>query len=353
MELCNALAARGEGVGICITRGPAPLATELHREVGVLELNRRSRFSLPPLLRLARTIRGSDYTVLHAHGRSSFSLAAFMRAVGLQERPTIYHEHHGARATSRSPLWLKYWGKHYVSAFVGVCAEQWDIARSAGIARSCFHIVPNARDLSAFSAAPTLDLRARFQLPRDRALALVVAAIRPDKGIDLLLDALGRCASIDRLSVIIAGRAAEREYFERCRRKATELEGTASIHFLGEQAEIPTLMANADLLIMPSRVESGPLVLLEAMASGLPFASFSVGGISTSAEAAGIPGFVPPENPTALAREIDALVEDWTAGRRRDTDCARAWVREHHSIEEIVDMWIGLYGSLLKRAPRR
>ena len=352
VELCNALASRGEMVGICITRGPAPLAAELRREVEILELNRRSRFALPPLLRLGRAIRERRYRVLHAHGRSSFSLAAFMRALGLHALPTVYHEHHGAGSATRPPLWLKHWGRRYASAFVGVCSEQRALAVAAGIVSERFHVVPNARDLGAFSSAPPLDLRKRFQLPRDRAIALVVAAIRPDKGIDLLIDALARCCTGADLTVLVAGRTTEKEYADRCRKKALELKDTPSLRFLGEQADIATLMANADFLIMPSRVESGPLVLLEAMASGLPFAAFSVGGVSTNAAAAGISGFVPPLDTAALTAEIDDLVGDWTAGRRRDTEGAKRWVHAHHSLDEVAGMWIELYEALLTRGDR-
>lgn len=347
VELCNGLVSSGEEVGLCISRGPAPLAAELRDEVRILELERRKRFALPPLLRLAGMMREQGCQLLHAHGRTSFSLAAFMRLLGMHNRPLIYHEHLGVGEEPALPFWLRAFGGRYATAFVGVCAEQEAIARAAGIGPQRFHVVPNARDLTPFAQAPAQDLRARFHLPQDRALALVVAALRPDKGIDLLLDALPQCCSREQLSVIVAGRAADQDYAALCQSRAERLQKAPLLRFVGEQAEIPTLMRNADFLIMPSRRESGPLALIEAMAAELPFASFLVGGVAQAAHAAGLPGFVAPQDCAALAQGIDSLVADWVEGRRRDTKAARSWVDKHHDIEQITQTWLNLYRQLI------
>src|SRR3989442_10337011 len=86
-----------------------------------------------------------------------------------------------------------------------------------------------------------------------------------------------------------------------------------AFEFLGEvdRDRIPSLLAEADMLVLPSRDEGLPLVLIEAMAAGIPtIASAGVGAIP-EVVAHGETGFlVPPGDVAALAGAIETLVAD-------------------------------------------
>jgi glycosyltransferase involved in cell wall biosynthesis len=106
--------------------------------------------------------------------------------------------------------------------------------------------------------------RARFGLPADVKLALFAGDLRsPRKNLDTLLKAQ---AAIPDLHVAVAGREAGTPYPELAR----TLGVAERVHFLGFQKDMPALMRSVDLLAFPSRYEPCGLVLLEAMASGLP-----------------------------------------------------------------------------------
>jgi len=91
------------------------------------------------------------------------------------------------------------------------------------------------------------------------------------------------------------------------RRLATRLGLDGTVEFLGQRGDVATLMAAADLLVLPSAFEGLPLVVLEAMSAGLPVVATRIGG---TLEALGQdhPWLVPPGRSRALAEVLeDAL----------------------------------------------
>ena len=87
------------------------------------------------------------------------------------------------------------------------------------------------------------------------------------------------------------------------RRRAATLGVGAHVQFVGSQplGELPAWYRAADLLVLPSRSEGVPNVLLEAIACGTPFIASRVGGIPEIASAEAL---VEPGNAAALAERI-------------------------------------------------
>jgi glycosyltransferase involved in cell wall biosynthesis len=80
------------------------------------------------------------------------------------------------------------------------------------------------------------------------------------------------------------------------------------VHFLGKTQEVPTLMRSCDLFVFPSRYEAHPLVLMEAMASGLPVVVSNNFGAADYVGAGGLV-FGGPEDVPALAAAMRTLME--------------------------------------------
>ncbi len=133
----------------------------------------------------------------------------------------------------------------------------------------------------------------------------VVAALgrlTVQKGFDVLLEAVRRLdADGVRLELLLGGEGRERADLER---RAAGL----PVRFTGFEAEPRRLFAQADVFVLPSRVEALPLVLVEAVSAGLPAVATDVGDVREALE--GVVDVVPPEDAGALAAALQRLLED-------------------------------------------
>jgi glycosyltransferase involved in cell wall biosynthesis len=113
------------------------------------------------------------------------------------------------------------------------------------------------------------------------------------------------------------------------------------VHFLGFRDDVAALMRAADLFVLPSRRDSCPLVLLEALASGLPVVTARTVGTAGLVEPES--GFVldRPDDTEALAEALRALVAD--AERRRAMGRAARAVAERHSWEKMAEQYVDLF----------
>jgi glycosyltransferase involved in cell wall biosynthesis len=113
----------------------------------------------------------------------------------------------------------------------------------------------------------------------------------------------------------------------------------------GRRADVPRLLGALDAFVLSSRMEGMPLVVLEAMAAGVPVVATAVGGLP-GVIAEGETGFlVPSGDEAALRARLVALRGD-PARARAVAERGRAQVRERHSRETMVRRYLQLYSDL-------
>lgn len=197
-----------------------------------------------------------------------------------------------------------------------VVAVSEDIGRKladAGVDRSKIRVVYNGVD-ERFQPGDREEVRRRLDLSEDGFILLFVGLLAPVKGIDVLLEAMRRVDD-RRLLCVLVGDGELREELQR------QAEGSGlgeQVIFAGRQPsqEIPVWMQAADLLVLPSRSEGRPNVVLEAQACGLPVIATRVGG-TPELICDGENGLlVESDDPEGLAQGIRGLMED-EEGRSR------------------------------------
>lgn len=207
--------------------------------------------------------------------------------------------------------WLQCRAYRRVGAAVAVSRALGRDLRRRGVPPERLHVIPNALAEPDFLERD----EAREALEVDAAAFHVgwVGRLGPEKGPDLFLEALRRMDVLERCRVSVVGSGSlEGEL----RRFSVEHGLEPSVRFLGPVEGAARLFRGFDLLVMSSRTEGTPIVLLEAMAAGAPLVTTAVGGIPdvvSDREAL----LVPPDDPPALARAMEAVFHDPEGARER------------------------------------
>jgi glycosyltransferase involved in cell wall biosynthesis len=142
---------------------------------------------------------------------------------------------------------------------------------------------------------------------------LAVGAVTPDKGQDLLLDALHRIAGLDWTCTLAGPVDRTPGFVDDVRTRAAALAGRVRLAGPLGRAALADVYHGADVLVLPSRTESFGLVVLEALAAGLPVLGFRVGGVPEALALGGREDsglLVEPASAAALAGALTAWLTD-------------------------------------------
>jgi glycosyltransferase involved in cell wall biosynthesis len=169
-----------------------------------------------------------------------------------------------------------------------------------------------------------------------------VGELRTLKGVDVLIQAMARLNQDGRrLSATIVGDGPDRAAFE----AQVKAQGLAdNVRFVGVRPA-RAAFACGRLLVVPSRAESLPYIVLEAAAAGVPLIATNVGGIPEifGRDAADL---VPPGDPAALARAIGLALNDLVHKRAAGARL-RARVRQNFSTLAMTDAVLSAYDDAL------
>lgn len=287
--------------------------------------------------------------IVHAHGTraASYVVRGMPQRTAASDGPAfIYSEHLFSFDARRGLLRLPWY------------ALEWAICRRADIvttgcegnarrlvrARWC---TPTKIGLSHYGIGLD-DVRAQIASPVPRnALGLAddtsvvgtLARMVPQKGLPILLDAIPRVLNdCPYACFVIVGDGPLRTSLED---HAARLGVRERVHFLGSHAEPWRLLANADVIALPTLFEGMHFVAVEALAAGLPVVTTKVGGNPEIV----IPGrtgiLVPPRQPAALAEGIVTLLENPVA-RAAMGNAGQEMVR-HFDLKGTLVRFAGLY----------
>ena len=126
------------------------------------------------------------------------------------------------------------------------------------------------------------------------------------------------------------------------RARALGLDGNVRFHGLRTRAQVAARMAEADLFVLPSRVETFGMTLAEALAAGLPVVASDV-GIAGEVVDEGTGVLVPPGDAAALAAGIDRAL-DGLGGF--DPGRGAAVVRSRYGPDAVAEAWDDVYAEV-------
>jgi glycosyltransferase involved in cell wall biosynthesis len=187
------------------------------------------------------------------------------------------------------------------------------------------------------------ELRRRLQISASSLIVGTIGRLVPIKGLDVFLEAAARVAAVSAADVrfVIAGDGPLRQELE-AERDRLGLAGRCV--FLGEISDIRGFYADCDIVVMSSRNEGAPIVLMEAMGAGKPIVATRVGGVPDMV-ADGISALlVPADDAEALARALLRVINDCTL---REQLARAAWRRaDDFNVQAFAEGTDLLYRSL-------
>ena len=138
----------------------------------------------------------------------------------------------------------------------------------------------------------------------------------------MAIEALGRTESV--LLLVVGGDA---DTVDDARARAERLGVAPRVLFAGTRSDIPVMMAASDVFILPSAYEANALVILEALAAGLPVIATRVGYAPEIIED-GKNGFLVEADPAEVALRLEELVasdRDALAANARASAASHGW----------------------------
>ncbi|HRN88474.1 glycosyltransferase family 4 protein [Hyphomicrobium sp.] len=348
LDLAGEQAKRGHYVGLVADRNAADsltseklsaIAPHLKLGLSLIPMSRRPGLGDISAIRAVRTVaRALDLDVLHGHGAKGGAYARLARPFLPRTRVRVFYTPHGGSlhykpGTVTGTLFSVL--ERMMGRLTDGLIFESDFARRAyvrlaGEGGAPRRVIPNGLQPRDFTEIPTAPDAADF---------LFIGELRVLKGVDELLKALAEVMGNRPVRAVIVGAGPDGDAFKA---EAARLGLSSHVTFPGAMpAEAAFPLGRA--LVVPSRAESFPYIVLEAGAAGKPLIATSVGGIPEIV-AGTQTALIPPCSVPDLVRAMEALLDDPEGARGRANEL-RAAVQCRFTVRAMTDAVLDFYRS--------
>jgi len=339
-------------ISVC-TSGQGPLVDALQRDnIPCFCLSFSKRLRRRTLDDIAALLRTHRFDLLHTHG----GVAGFYGRLASRKESSpriVVHTLHGIHYLYYRNILLKKlyvlqerYLSRYTDAVIFVSeADQMKGTRLRLVPPGKQVLIKNGIDFSEYELRAGKD-QENMQNEKTIHYPLVgcVARLHRQKGIRYLLKAVDYMRrAFPEVKVWIVGggpQKAKMDYLEK------RLDLSSHVVFLGEREDVPQLVSQFDVFVLPSLWEGLPYSLLEAAALGKPVVASDIGGIREIIRHEQTGLLVPPRKPLFLSDAIVRLLRDRAFASRLGQNL-KADVRVTYTLDQMVDQVQGLYLRLL------
>lgn len=316
--------------------------------VPLFEIPMQSKFDLVPAWEIARIVKQDGYVLLHTHTPRAALVGRV--AAWLASVPLVHHVH-SPTARDTESTWRN--RKNVMMERLSLIG----VARLIPVSRSLEAYLkeqgwPQARIAMVANGVVTPGALSNRLSPDSEWIIGSVALIRPRKGMEVLIQAL---ANLRRMGQPVRLRAVgpfETVEYEKTIKEMTVRLGVAdAIDWVGFTRDVDAEFSKMDIMVLPSLFGEGmPMVILEAMAMGVPVVASDVEGIPEVLEHGHTGLVVPAGNAEQLAVVLTELMNnkyDWRTIREEAHRLQVANFSDHSMAQGVARVYDEILGNLL------
>lgn len=207
-----------------------------------------------------------------------------------------------------------------------------------------YEVIPHWADQAWYRTVSKSEARKRLGWPQGETIVFTVRQLRHRYGLDTAIDAIGPLAAAGRCIFFLAGSGSDHSQLES---QIQRLGVGQRVKLLGRISDEDLRLAYqaADLFVLPTRaLECFGLIILEALACGLPVIATDVGAIPETVRPILSEFLVPPDNPLAMRQKVAAFLDEVLVPPPSSE--LVAYTRQNFGEQEVVDR----YESFFQRA---
>ena len=353
-ELGKELAAYGHEVHFISYALPIRLSMNERIYFHEVEVLSYPLFVYPPYdlvlaTKMAEVTSKFDLDILHVHYAIPHSISAFLAKKMLPDRSVPFVTTlHGTDITlvgnDRSYLPIIRFGIDESDAVTAVSEYLRKRTIEEFGTRQEIEVVPNFVNCEVFQKSLDSEFRSQFAAA-DETLMIHISNFRPVKRVADVIEVFDRVRRKQKVKLLMVGDGPDRPKAEWLS-EVKEIDG--DVHFLGKRDDMDRLLSVADVLMLPSELESFGLVALEAMASEVPVIATRVGGVSEVVDD-GVDGFL------FDVGDLESMVEAATSIlsdpnlRSRMGRAGREHAKRNFCHDRIVSQYVELYSRTIDR----
>jgi len=352
-ELGLELAARGHEIHFISYAVPVRMSEAAERihfhEVDMLNypLFDHPPYALALATQMHNVAMNESLDLLHVHYAIPHSVSAYLaRAMLLPRRLPFVTTLHGTDVTlvgmDRSYLPITRFSIEESDGVTAISSYLRDVTQREFQVKRPIEVIPNFVNCDIFRPANGRTRRAEFAAEEERVV-VHLSNFRPVKRVPDVIEVFSRIRREIPAKLLLIGDGPDRAAAEWLVRE-TNL--TRDAIFLGKQNQVQDLLNTADVMLLPSDLESFGLAALEGMACGVPAVCSRVGGLPEVIDN-GVEGYLvePRDVQTMAARALEILTDP--ERRKQMGNAARRRALTHFCASKIIPLYEDLYRRVL------
>lgn len=344
LNLVNGLLEGNQTVFLACRTGSKLASMSQAQKISTLELDLKNSLDFISTIKLAKFCKKNNIDVIHAHLARDYWIAYITKL--LYKRAKLVFTRH-VSFPIKSTLLKKKMYKSTDKIIAVASAVEKSLLDSGVVIKEKISVIYNGIDVSKINNAVKNKLRKELDLNNDAVIIGTIGSFCPNKDQLTFIKSIPDIINKIPNAVFVIIGSGDENYKKELDELVKKLGLTGKVRFLGARSDIYDLIKDFNVFLLTSKQEGFPLVIIEAMAAGVPVISTNVGGISEVIKNNETGILIPPESPKELSKAVIELLSDKKL-TKDIIDNAQIAVNKHFTVENMTSNTLNIYKQVME-----